>query len=76
MPPEAPIEATAEAAYVQAMFDCHATLERIQELLSDMPAPDSGTHINWAHVGTVNEVKRQLEAVVEFASHPAADSSN
>ena len=42
-------------------------LERIEELLFDLPAPGDDEHpINWAHVGDVNEVNSRLSAVVAF----------
>lgn len=42
-------------------------LERIGEMLHDLPVPDSDEHpINWGHVGTINEVNRQLSQIIEF----------
>jgi hypothetical protein len=42
-------------------------LERINELLFDLPAPESDEHpINWAHVGSVNHVNELLSRVVAF----------
>lgn len=42
-------------------------VERIRELLFDLPSPGSDEHpINWADVGSVNEVNNRLSAIVAF----------
>ena len=42
-------------------------LERIRELLFDMPAPGNDEHpIHWGHVGDLNEVNNRLSSVVAF----------
>ena len=57
----------AEAAYENAHLVAQDLVERIRELLFDMPAPGVEEHpINWAHVGSINEVNKQLSDVVEF----------
>ena len=58
-----------EEAYLQSHQQACDLLVQIEELLHDLPAPeDDENPINWAHVGTVNEVVRRLTAVVEFLS--------
>ena len=58
---------TAEAAYENAHLVAQDLVERIRELLFDLPAPGVEDHpINWAHVGSINEVNARLSAVVAF----------
>ena len=58
---------TAEAAYENAHLVAQDLVERIRELLFDMPATGVEEHpINWAHVGSINEVNARLSAVVAF----------
>lgn len=58
---------TAEAAYENAHLVAQDLVQRIGELLFDLPAPGNDEHpINWADVGTVNEVNSRLSSVVAF----------
>lgn len=58
---------TAEAAYENAHLVAQDLVQRIGELLFDLPAPGNDEHsINWADVGTVNEVNKRLSSVVAF----------
>ena len=58
---------TADAAYENAHLVAQDLVERIRELLFDMPAPGNEEHpIHWGHVGDVNEVNRRLSEVVRF----------
>jgi hypothetical protein len=60
----------AEAAYENAHLVARDLLERIEELLFDMPPPGDEDHpIDWANVGDVNEVNRQLLEVIAFLSN-------
>jgi hypothetical protein len=60
---------TAEAAYENAHLVAQDLLERIRELLFDMPAPGNDEHpIHWGHVGDLNEVNNRLSSVVAFLS--------
>jgi hypothetical protein len=57
----------AEAAYENAHLVAQDLVERIKELLFDLPAPGVEEHpINWAHVGSINEVNRRLSDIVAF----------
>ena len=57
----------AEAAYENAHIVAQDLVERIRELLFDLPAPGNDEHpIHWAHVGTVNEVNKQLSTTIAF----------
>ena len=57
----------AEAAYENAHLVAQDLVERIRELLTDMPAPGVEEHpINWGHVGSINEVNQRLSQVVAF----------
>ena len=54
-------------AYENAHFVAQDLVQRIGELLFDLPAPDNDEHpINWADVGSVNEVNNRLSSVVAF----------
>ncbi|HEX5470443.1 MAG TPA: hypothetical protein VFW73_01075 [Lacipirellulaceae bacterium] len=60
---------TAEAAYENAHLVAQDLLERIRELLFDMPAPGNDEHpLHWGHVGDINEVNNRLSSVVAFLS--------
>ena len=60
---------TAEAAYENAHLVAQDLVERINELLFDMPAPGDDEHpIHWGHVGDINEVNNRLSSVVAFLS--------
>jgi hypothetical protein len=57
----------AEAAYENGHLIARDLLERIGELLIDMPAPDvDGRPINWCDVGSITEVNSRLSAVIAF----------
>ena len=57
----------AEAAYENAHLVAVDLVERIKELLFDMPAPGDDEHpIHWGHVGNINEVNQRLSSVVAF----------
>lgn len=57
----------AEAAYENAHLVAQDLVERVRELLTDMPAPGAEEHpINWAHVGSITEVNQRLSQVVAF----------
>ena len=60
-------ETEAESAYEAAHGDARDLLARIEELLCDMPAPGSEEFaIDWANVGTFNEVNRRLGEITAF----------
>ena len=58
---------TAEAAYENAHLVAQDLVERIRELLFDLPAPgNEEVRIDWTHVGTITEVNHRLSQVVHF----------
>lgn len=57
---------TAQDAYLEYHAEALGLLEGLQQALFDLPAPDSEIAINWAHVGTVVELKRQLAEALAF----------
>lgn len=58
---------SAEAAYENAHLVAQDLVERIRELLFDMPAPGNDEHpIHWSHVGSINHVISTLLEVVAF----------
>ena len=58
---------TAEAAYENAHLVAQDLVQRIGELLFDLPAPGNDEHpIHWGHVGSINEVNRRLSQIVAF----------
>ena len=60
---------TAEDAYLNAHQAAQAAVERIGELLFDLPAPDSEVAINWSHVAELNEVNTRLSRVIAFLTN-------
>lgn len=57
----------AEAAYENAHLVARDLIERVGELLQDMPAPGVEEHpIHWGHVGDICEVTSRLASVVTF----------
>lgn len=57
----------AEPAYENAHLVAQDQLQRISELLQDMPAPGQDYHpINWAHVGDITHVNTMLSEVITF----------
>ncbi|MDP1563681.1 MAG: hypothetical protein Q8M16_20055 [Pirellulaceae bacterium] len=57
----------AEAAYENAHLVAQDLLERVKELLFDMPAPGNDEHpIHWGHVGSINHVNEQLSELIAF----------
>ncbi len=57
----------AEAAYENAHLVARDLLQRIDELLHDLPAPGNDEHpIRWTHVGEITHVAAQLAGIVEF----------
>lgn len=55
-----------EDRYVEQHVIAQNNLIRIQEILGNMPAPDSGDSITWGHVGSLAELNRQLELAMNF----------
>ena len=56
-----------ETAYEAAHEEARNLLAQIEELLCDLPAPGSEDYpINWATVGSVNEVNRLLGEITVF----------
>ncbi|QDV25863.1 hypothetical protein [Aureliella helgolandensis] len=56
-----------EAAYENSHRVAQDLVERIRELLFDMPAPGVEEHpIYWTRVGSINEVNKRLSSVVAF----------
>ena len=59
----------ANAAYENGHLVAQDLLQRINELLHDLPAPDQeNAPINWANVGDIVEVNKRLVSVIEFLS--------
>jgi hypothetical protein len=57
----------AEAAYETAHIVAQDLVARIQEILTDMPAPeDDAQPIHWGHVGDLTYVNAQLSELVSF----------
>jgi hypothetical protein len=58
---------TAQDAYLANHAEALALIAQLQDALFDLPAPDGEVPINWSHVGTVAELKRQLADSLAFA---------
>jgi 4'-phosphopantetheinyl transferase EntD len=64
----------AEPAYENAHLVARDLLDRIGELLTDMPAPGDDEHpIDWGHVGSINHVNDLLSQVVRFITNSDED---
>ena len=57
----------AQDAYLEQHQKARGLVDRIGELLFDLPAPDVDEYpINWEHVGSMTEINNRLARVVEF----------
>ncbi len=64
----------AEPAYENAHLVARDLLDRIGELLTDMPAPGDDEHpIDWGHVGSISHVNHLLSQVVRFMTNSDED---
>lgn len=71
-PKNAKPKLNAEAAYENAHLVARDLVDRIGELLMDMPAPGVEGHpIHWGHVGDINHVNTLLLEVVTFLDRKA-----
>jgi hypothetical protein len=57
-----------EAAYVAQHAAALASLQALQAIIEDMPAPDGDKRINWCHVGSLTEINEQLGQLLRFAT--------
>lgn len=58
---------SAEAAYENGHLMAQDLIERIRELLFDMPAPGNDEQpIDWADVGDLTEVNSKLSEIIRF----------
>ena len=53
---------TATEAYCDAHYDAACLLDRLTDLLSDLPHPDA-EGLNWGHVGSLRHAIQQLRDV-------------
>jgi len=60
----------AVAAYENAHMVATDLVQRIVELLGDLPAPDGEVRIDWTHVGDLAEINHRLAGVVTFLEGP------
>jgi hypothetical protein len=54
-----------EAAYVESHATVMHYLDQIHHLVHDLPEPESDD-LNWAHLGSMNQVQVDLREIVEF----------
>src|SRR4051812_48668302 len=52
-----------DAAYVESYATVISYLDKIQNLIHDLPAPES-ENLDWADVGSMNKVKIELQDIV------------
>ena len=62
----------AETAYAEQHAAAAALLQQLSSALFDMPAPEGDTRINWAHVGSMAEIRSQLEQTLAFMTNTQA----
>jgi hypothetical protein len=56
-----------DSAYIESYAAVMCYLDKIQDLVHDMPAPETGG-LDWADVGSMNKVKTDLQEIVRFLS--------
>jgi len=61
-----PMARTAQNAYLATHQEVLEKLQKLQEALFDMPAPDGEAKIDWNHVGSITEINRQLKETLDF----------
>lgn len=67
MPQQKNTRRQVEYAYDDAHAVARDMLQRVEEALHDLPAPDNDEcPVNWSHVATVSEVVRRLADAVAF----------
>jgi len=54
-----------ESAYAGALAQSQDLIQRLMEVIHDLPAPDSG-YVRWDHVKLMNEVNLSLFTVIDF----------
>lgn len=59
-------QSKAEEAYSRNHAGAMNLLNLVREKLENLPAPDSGVAINWAHVGSLSHVNEKLSDIAEF----------
>ena len=57
----------AEAAYINQHAAALYTLNELESIIENMPAPDGEAQINWGHVGTLSEINDRLCDLLRFA---------
>jgi hypothetical protein len=60
--------ARVETAYTAQHAAALASLQALQTIIEDMPAPDGETRINWGHVGSLTEINEHLGQLLRFAT--------
>ena len=58
----------AEATYTAQHAAALASLQALQAVIEDMPAPDGETRIHWGHVGSLVEINEKLCDLLRFAT--------
>lgn len=59
----------AELAYSREHAATLSLIETLRQVVTDLPAPDGETSINWAHVGSMAELRHQLEQAAAFITN-------
>lgn len=68
-------EEIASEEYARQCLIAFETLSKIDNLLSNLPAPDCGDgidgeiRITWSHVGELAEINRRLQSVYDFLNN-------
>lgn len=55
-----------EREYTLLHAECLGILKDIQDALQDLPAPEGEIKIDWTHVGSLQEIRRQLRETRTF----------
>jgi hypothetical protein len=58
----------AEAAYMNQHAAALYTLNELESIIENMPAPGGETRMDWSHVETMSEINYQLGHLLRFAT--------
>lgn len=64
-PPQQARSVDPESAYEAAHNTAHVLVQRLTEVLHNLPAPNSG-YANWHHLDVMVDVQRSLMSVIKF----------
>ncbi|MGD9648135.1 MAG: hypothetical protein AB7U73_20660 [Pirellulales bacterium] len=58
-------QAAIDDAYASLYFEATEMAKQLVARLADMPAPEMGIDVDWGHVGLLQYIRKETEALVE-----------